>query len=100
MIKKKAPGYALFRTVMPSWDNTPRQQNEGNIFVNGTPDSYVAWLAHAVKYTGQNHSMGERLIFINAWNEWGEGCHLEPDRKYGDRFLKATKSVVERFCST
>jgi lipopolysaccharide biosynthesis protein len=84
---------------MPSWDNTPRKQNASDIFVHATPDLYKEWLAHVIEYTHKNLFGGERLVFINAWNEWAEGAHLEPDRKYGDKFLKATKGVMEKFQS-
>jgi SAM-dependent methyltransferase len=98
--KKKRPHYTLFRTVMPSWDNTPRKQNASIIFAHVTPDLYKEWLAHVIEYSNKNLYGDERLVFINAWNEWAEGAHLEPDRKYGDKFLTATKSVLEKLCGT
>jgi lipopolysaccharide biosynthesis protein len=79
---------------MPSWDNTARRQNASSIFVNATPELYREWLTHAVEYTNKNLVGDERLIFINAWNEWGEGCHLEPDKKYGNQLLKATREIL------
>jgi lipopolysaccharide biosynthesis protein len=84
---------------MPSWDSTPRLQNTSNIFAHTTPDLYEEWLAYVIEYSNKNLFGDERLVFINAWNEWGEGCHLEPDRKYGSKFLKATERVLEKFRS-
>ncbi|UCV29291.1 glycosyltransferase WbsX family protein [Ferribacterium limneticum] len=86
--KYEAPN--VFRGVFPSWDNTARTSNRATMVLNGTPSNYEYWLASAIKRTQEDHPEGERLIFINAWNEWAEGCHLEPDRKYGRQFLEAT----------
>ena len=36
----------------------------------------------------------EKIVFINAWNEWAEGCHLEPDVKNGIIFLEAIKKAI------
>jgi len=79
-----------FRTVFPSWDNSPRSGRLGTAFLNGTPENYEYWLSRAIERTKIEYPEQERLIFINAWNEWAEGCHLEPDRKYGHKFLEAT----------
>jgi lipopolysaccharide biosynthesis protein len=79
-----------FRAVFPSWDNTARTGARATIGLNGTPENYEFWLTQAIKKTKQDFPENERLVFINAWNEWAEGCHLEPCRKYGHSFLEAT----------
>ncbi|MGH9842663.1 MAG: glycosyltransferase WbsX family protein [Blastocatellia bacterium] len=95
MIHRPAPDYTLFKSVMPGWDNTPRRQSASSTFVNSSPEAYEYWLGKAVEYTITRHTGDERLVFINAWNEWGEGAHLEPDRRYGHRFLEATRDVLK-----
>ena len=35
------------------------------------------------------------MLFVNAWNEWGEGAFLEPDEKYGCQKLEAIKRALE-----
>ena len=81
----------IFRGVFPSWDNTPRTGNRGVIVLNATPENYEHWLAESIKKTQQDFPGQDRFVFVNAWNEWAEGCHLEPDRKYQRRFLEATR---------
>ena len=79
-------GEVGFPCVMPGWDNTPRRQR-GVIAVDGpSPERYQEWLEAAAR--------GSELVFVNAWNEWGEGCHLEPDQRFGRAFLEAHKSAV------
>jgi glycosyltransferase involved in cell wall biosynthesis len=91
----KKTAYRLFRSVCPSWDNTARRKNGGTVFLNSNPKDYQAWLENAVKETcGQSGSVDERLVFVNAWNEWAEGAHLEPDAKYGYAWLDATRKAL------
>lgn len=94
-IQAPIPEYPFFRAAMPGWDNTPRRQNDGHIFFNSTPDTYFAWLSHIIDQTRKFNSPGERLVFINAWNEWAEGNHLEPDQLTGHSFLEATLSALD-----
>ena len=94
MIHRPKPDYTLFKTVMPGWDNTPRRQNNSFTYINSSPEAYEYWLGKAVEYTINHHKGDKRLVFINAWNEWGEGAHLEPDRRYGRRYLEATRNVL------
>ena len=93
-IDKPTTDYKLFKGVMPSWDNTARRQDNSHLFVNSSPENYEFWLTQAIQLTEQNHQGDEKLVFINAWNEWGEGCHLEPDQKYGHQFLEATRKAL------
>ncbi|WP_454824707.1 glycoside hydrolase family 99-like domain-containing protein [Paraburkholderia xenovorans] len=94
ILTKARPEYEMFRGVMPSWDNTARKQHNGHIFVNASPEGYERWLTAALRYTNDFAQGEERIVFINAWNEWGEGNHLEPDVKYGHAFLDATRRAL------
>ena len=92
---------AVYKTVFPSWDNTARTGNRALIVLNGVPDNYEYWLAATIDRFA-SRSGEESFVFINAWNEWAEGCHLEPDRRFGHAFLEATrnaKSGLRRFDS-
>jgi GT2 family glycosyltransferase len=79
-----------YAAVMPSWDNTARRVSDAVIWANSSPEAYYEWLSAAVEQVQKKEESDERLIFINAWNEWAEGCHLEPDEKYGHAWLNAT----------
>jgi len=88
----KRPNYRLFRSVCPSWDNQARRPGGGRVLMGANPSSYRNYLETVIEQTVQVEPVaGERLVFINAWNEWGEGAHLEPDRRYGFGNLEATK---------
>lgn len=85
----------LYKAVMPMWDNTPRRNNKGSIFHGSTPKLYQNWLSDVIKYTNEREGLDDKLVFINAWNEWGEGAYLEPDRRYGYAYLQATRNAIE-----
>jgi hypothetical protein len=86
--------YLRFRAAMPSWDNTSRRGLTGNIFAHSSPEQYELWLRALIQDAASRPVADERLVFINAWNEWGEGAHLEPDQRYGRRYLEATRRAL------
>jgi len=87
--------YKLFRGVNPSWDNTPRRKTDSTVLLHSAPSLYHQWLSNAVADTQKRFdTQDERLIFINAWNEWAEGAHLEPDERYGYAWLEATRRAL------
>lgn len=85
--------YRRFPCVFPSWDNSPRRAS-ATIIQNTDPATYRQWLAAAVRQV-RSYPQEEQLVFINAWNEWAEGCHLEPDLRSGHAFLDATRAALD-----
>lgn len=79
--------------VYPNWDNTPRKGRKGFVLANSTPKLFERHLQDAVdKLSGREDE--HKLIFIKSWNEWAEGNHLEPDLKWGRKYLEALKRVL------
>ena len=95
MLDKDVPPYKWFRCVTPSWDNWARMQKGANIFLGSTPEKYKEWLSGAIDSTTSRFVGDERMVFINAWNEWAEGNHLEPDQKFGHGYLEATRRALD-----
>ena len=93
-INKPDSTYLRYRGIIPSWDNTARRQNTSHILVNSNPNQYRFWLNYIANRTLHDEKNKSKFVFINAWNEWAEGAHLEPDLKYGLRYLEATLHVV------
>lgn len=95
-IQAKSRDFIWYRGIIPSWDNTARRQNNPHTIINSSPSLYQYWLRNIVDYTENTYLEENRFIFINAWNEWGEGCHLEPDLKYGHAYLEATAKALKK----
>jgi len=93
-LKIQVPSAKEFLGVITSWDNTARKGKSGNAFLFANPKMYELWLSGVIEKTKQIYTGDERLVFINAWNEWAEGTYLEPDRKYGHQYLQATSKAL------
>lgn len=86
----------VYPCVFPSWDNSARRKVGATVIQNNNERLYEKWLSRELEYVS-SYPVEERLVFVNAWNEWAEGCHLEPDIRNGRRFLEATKRALCRF---
>ena len=92
---KIKPKYKEFRALSPDWDNEARRpEGKGGTVVNSNPSLYKFWLEHLINNTKENFEGDERLVFINAWNEWAEGAYLEPDSRNGYTYLDATARAL------
>lgn len=84
----------IYPGITPMWDNTARRKANNFILHDSTPEKYKMWL----RYIRENYpwdSVPQNFLFLNAWNEWAEGNHLEPCIKYGTSYLEATKKALE-----
>jgi lipopolysaccharide biosynthesis protein len=88
--------FPVFRCAFPNWDNSARKPGAGYIMYGMSPSVFQEWLFLISKNTYQD-TAGRPWIFINAWNEWGEGAYLEPDRKLGFKNLNAVARVVDSY---
>lgn len=93
--KQTRAGYKkdVYPGITPMWDNSARRKENNLILHDSTPEKYKMWL----KFIKENYNwetVPENFLFINAWNEWAEGNHLEPCQKWGTKYLEATKDAL------
>ncbi|MBR6549047.1 MAG: glycoside hydrolase family 99-like domain-containing protein, partial [Clostridia bacterium] len=72
------------------WDNTPRNKH-GVMHAGFTIERFESYLTQLVKRANEEN---KPMVFLNAWNEWGEGAFLEPDKRYGYQKLEAVKAAM------
>jgi lipopolysaccharide biosynthesis protein len=90
------PDYKRFPCITPSWDNAARMKRNFWLLYGSSPALYKQWLSATIRKF-ISYSEEENLLFINAWNEWAEGNHLEPDIKFGCGYLESTKEVLNEY---
>lgn len=83
----------VYPSIFPQWDRTPRAGNSEGVYVNATPTTFKKHIQNALNVI-KNKDMEHRILFLRAWNEWGEGNYVEPDLKYGHAFLDAIKEAI------
>ncbi len=98
-LAEPAPGFPLIKTAVPSWDNDARREGMGMVVHGSTPAKYQAWMEALVDRSARHLFLGERIVCVNAWNEWAEGAYLEPDVHFGAAYLNATGRAIARLGS-
>lgn len=80
----------FFPSLVPNWDHSPRSREKASVIINNTPELFKKNLENCFDRI-KNYNDQERIIFIKAWNEWGEGNYLEPDSEFGFGYLRKIK---------
>lgn len=81
-----------FRMVFVDFDDSPRRKTRAVVMKGSTPERFGKYLKEAIELSRQE---GNEYLFLNAWNEWGEGNYLEPDTKHRYGYLKQIKAALE-----
>lgn len=84
----------VYPTLLPQWDRTPRAGLRTDPLINATPEKFQKTIEEALERI-KDKSPEHRILFLKAWNEWGEGNYVEPDQTYGHRWLDAIRNAVK-----
>lgn len=85
----------IYPTIIPNFDRTPRSgKNTNNIWFGSTPELFKKNIQDALNLISQKNDE-HKIIFLQSWNEWGEGNYIEPDLQFGHGYLNALKECVE-----
>jgi len=85
----------IYPQLIPKRDRSPRSGKKAIIYYGSTPKGFEKAVENAIACV-ENRDPEHRLIFINAWNEWGEGAYLEPDLRYGHGYIDALRRVLDK----
>ncbi|MDE6845843.1 MAG: glycoside hydrolase family 99-like domain-containing protein [Lachnospiraceae bacterium] len=89
---KKEPK-KTYKGIFVDYDDTPRRLEKGIVYLGGNPRAFYETL---LKILRSSQEQGKEFVYINAWNEWGEGAYLEPDEENRYQYLTAVKRAVEQ----
>lgn len=93
ILNHKPEGNNKWPGAFTSWDNTPRHHERGVCYVGSTPEKFKNYLSQLIRKTREEYHAD--MIFVNAWNEWAEGAHLEPDERNGYGYLEAVRDALK-----
>jgi hypothetical protein len=96
LLKAFDPSKLIFPCVLPNFDHSPRSQRRAMILHRSTPQRWENLCMRLFKKCAKREEE-KNVVFIKAWNEWGEGNYLEPDLKYGKSFINSTLKAFTAF---
>jgi len=92
IVKRKPNNQKTYLGAFTDWDNSPRRKYKSIVYKGGNPEKFEKYLIMQINRSKKLYK--NDLLFINAWNEWGEGAYLEPDKKFGFKYLEAVKNAL------
>ncbi|MBO5208004.1 MAG: glycoside hydrolase family 99-like domain-containing protein [Lachnospiraceae bacterium] len=75
------------------WDNTPRYNQHASVVVGYSKEKFQKYLSEQIKRAKEVYH--KDMLFLFAWNEWGEGGYLEPDEEEEYGRLSAVRESLK-----
>ncbi|MEO8407579.1 MAG: glycoside hydrolase family 99-like domain-containing protein [Oxalobacteraceae bacterium] len=94
-LRNEPAGFDDYPVVIPNWDNTPRSGANGLVLQGSTPELFRTHLRAALDISLE-FPHERQFVFIKSWNEWAEGNYLEPDRRFGKKYLEVVREEFDR----
>ena len=83
----------IIPTIIPNWDHSPRSGKQGVVLHRAEPEYFGQHVQDVMAHL-KKKPLEHRLAFVKSWNEWAEGNYLEPDLRYGKKFLEIIKKSI------
>ncbi|MGV8878720.1 MAG: glycoside hydrolase family 99-like domain-containing protein [Sphingobacteriaceae bacterium] len=83
-----------YPTIIPNWDHSPRSGRKGFILHESNPELFKKHVKNVLELI-EHKTAQHKIVFVKSWNEWGEGNYLEPDLKYGRKYLDVLRDLLK-----
>jgi len=83
----------VYPTILPNWDRSPRAGKNASMHTHATPEVFQEVAERAIEVV-KDKDPEHQIIFIQSWNEWGEGNYMEPDLEYGKGYINALRKAI------
>lgn len=86
----------VYPSIIPNWDHTPRSGRRGSLFHNTTPELFAKHVRDVFEIV-KDKKEEDQLVFLKSWNEWGEGNYMEPDLRFGKKYIEVLGDIKKKF---
>lgn len=83
----------VFPTICPRKDRTPRSGKNAWLYRDSSPEKFDKNVRLALECI-KNKPSERKIIFLDSWNEWGEGAYMEPDIVFKHGYLDVLKKNI------
>jgi len=93
ILKMKPRDEKMIPGAFANWDATPRHKRRGSFYLGVTPEKFKKYLSSQIKHAKDVYK--KDMLFMFAWNEWGEGGYLEPDEENQYQMLESVREALK-----